>query len=107
MNTMAITITNHPRFYGVYEAQLGKKKLLLTENLVPGTQVYGEILHKQQGKEYRDWIISKSKLAAAIANGVSQIGIKPGCTVLYLGCASGTTPSHVSDIVGKEGFVFA
>ena len=26
---------------------------------------------------------------------------------MYLGSASGTTVSHVSDIVGKEGFVFA
>ncbi|PIN69184.1 fibrillin, partial [Candidatus Woesearchaeota archaeon CG11_big_fil_rev_8_21_14_0_20_43_8] len=34
-------------------------------------------------------------------------GIVPGCYVLYLGCASGTTVSHVSDIVGKKGLIFA
>jgi rRNA 2'-O-methyltransferase fibrillarin len=34
------------------------------------------------------------------------MGIKPGATVLYLGAASGTTVSHVSDIVGATGRVF-
>jgi len=104
---MAIKITNHPRFHGVFETELGRRKLLLTQNLVPGTQVYGENLFKQEGVEYREWVIQRSKLAAAIAKGISQIGMKPGSTVLYLGCASGTTSSHVSDLVGKDGFVFA
>jgi rRNA 2'-O-methyltransferase fibrillarin len=31
----------------------------------------------------------------------------PGSKVLYLGAASGTTVSHVSDIVGPEGTVYA
>lgn len=31
----------------------------------------------------------------------------PGSKVLYLGAASGTTVSHVSDIVGEDGMVFA
>ncbi|CAN7109809.1 unnamed protein product [Brassica rapa subsp. narinosa] len=35
------------------------------------------------------------------------IGSKPGSKVLYLGAASGTTVSHVSDIVGPEGCVYA
>lgn len=50
--------------------------------------------------EYRAWNPFRSKLAAAILGGVDQIHIKPGCKVLYLGAASGTTVSHVSDIVG-------
>jgi len=33
--------------------------------------------------------------------------MKPGSKVLYLGAASGTTVSHVSDIVGAEGMVYA
>lgn len=33
--------------------------------------------------------------------------MKPGSKVLYLGAASGTTVSHVSDLVGPEGMVFA
>jgi len=33
--------------------------------------------------------------------------VKPGAKVLYLGAASGTTVSHVSDIVGPTGLVYA
>ena len=33
--------------------------------------------------------------------GVDKIHMKPGSKVLYLGAASGTTVSHVSDIVGS------
>ena len=42
----------------------------------------------------------RSKLAAAILGGVDKIHIAPGSKVLYLGAASGTSVSHVSDIVG-------
>jgi fibrillarin-like rRNA methylase len=50
--------------------------------------------------EYRAWNPFRSKLAAAIMGGVGNIYMKPGAKVLYLGAASGTTVSHVSDIVG-------
>ena len=33
--------------------------------------------------------------------------MRPGCKLLYLGAASGTTVSHCSDIVGPEGIVYA
>jgi len=35
------------------------------------------------------------------------VHMKPGSKVLYIGAASGTTVSHVSDLVGPEGQVFA
>nr|XP_015224265.1 PREDICTED: rRNA 2'-O-methyltransferase fibrillarin [Lepisosteus oculatus] len=57
--------------------------------------------------EYRAWNPFRSKLAAAILGGVDQIHIRPGAKVMYLGAASGTTVSHVSDIVGPEGLVYA
>ncbi|XP_010220806.1 PREDICTED: rRNA 2'-O-methyltransferase fibrillarin, partial [Tinamus guttatus] len=57
--------------------------------------------------EYRAWNPFRSKLAAAILGGIDQIHICPGAKVLYLGAASGTTVSHVSDIVGPEGLVYA
>lgn len=50
--------------------------------------------------EYRVWNPFRSKLAAAILGGVDDIHIAPGTKVLYLGAASGTSVSHVSDIVG-------
>ena len=46
------------------------------------------------------WNPFRSKLAAAILGGMDKIHIKPGSKVLYLGAASGTTVSHVADIVG-------
>merc|ERR1711974_259471 len=47
------------------------------------------------------------KLAAGILGGLDHIHVKPGAKVLYLGAASGTSVSHVSDIVGSEGLVYA
>lgn len=57
--------------------------------------------------EYRVWNPFRSKLAAAVLAGVDNIHIKPGARVLYLGAASGTSVSHVSDVVGPEGCVYA
>ena len=76
---------------------------------MPGESVYGEkriALEEKVGEtvnkiEYRVWNVFRSKLAASIVNGISEIFIQPGARVLYLGAASGTTVSHVSDIVGE------
>ena len=57
--------------------------------------------------EYRAWNPFRSKLAAGVCGGCDNIYIKPGSKVLYIGAASGTTVSHVSDIVGPEGAVYA
>jgi fibrillarin-like pre-rRNA processing protein len=95
------------KFKGVFELRKGRKKILLTKNLVPGVSVYGEKLVKDNDTEYREWKPGKSKLAAAIMKGIQQINLKPDTVVLYLGASTGTTASHVSDILGKGGFVFA
>jgi len=79
---------------------------LATLNCYPGNTVYGEKLVDVDGKEYRIWDPFRSKLAAAIKKGLKSSGIKKGYTVLYLGAASGTTVSHVSDIVGKNGVIY-
>jgi rRNA 2'-O-methyltransferase fibrillarin len=84
---------------------------LVTKSLTPGESVYNEkriaCPNKTEGVEYRVWNPYRSKIAAAVVGGVSDIYIRPGCKVLYLGAASGTTVSHVSDIVGPEGVVYA
>jgi len=90
------------RLKGVYEDQ----RSLYTLNLTPGLTVYDEKLVRQGSREFREWNPRRSKLGAAILKKVSQIAIMPGKTVLYLGCSTGTTCSHVSDIIGKEGFLF-
>ena len=95
------------KIFEVYEAEEEKRKLLYTNNLTPEVKVYDEILTKQDNIEYRRWDPYSSKLAALILKGCPNIGFRKNDIVLYLGSASGTTVSHVSDIVGKEGFVFA
>jgi rRNA 2'-O-methyltransferase fibrillarin len=57
--------------------------------------------------EYRVWNPFRSKLAAAILGGVDNIHMAPGMKVLYLGASAGTTVSHVSDILGPTGTVYA
>ena len=102
------------RHKGVYIAR-GKEDVLVTKNMVVGDAVYGEkriAVEEGEGEtktkvEYRVWNPFRSKIAAAILGGVDQIAIQPGSRVLYLGAASGTSVSHVSDIVGEEGCVYA
>jgi fibrillarin-like pre-rRNA processing protein len=93
------------KIFEVYEDRARKK--LYTLNLTPGKRVYDEQLVKQNNIEYREWDAYSSKLAATILNGCKNIFLRKNDVILYLGSASGTTVSHVSDIVGKEGFVFA
>ena len=88
---------------GVY---LGDKRILLTKNLVPGQKVYTERLFKVKGEEYREWIVNRSKLAAAIKKGLKTWPFKEGIKVLYLGIAAGTTASHISDLIGEKGVIF-
>jgi fibrillarin-like pre-rRNA processing protein len=96
------------KFKGVYVLKKGKnREIFLTKSLVKGKKVYGEHLYTEGKDEYREWDPERSKLGAALAKKVSQLGIYPGSKVLYLGACTGTTASHVSDIVGKEGFVYA
>ena len=83
----------------------GQKKLA-TENLVEGNQVYKEKLITKKGIEYRLWEPFRSKLAAAIMNGLEIFPFKNKSTVLYLGVSTGTTISHISDIVGPSGIIF-
>lgn len=80
--------------------------MLVTKNIVPGESVYGEKRISIDGGvdgtkiEYRVWNPFRSKLAAGILGGVEDIYIAPGKKVLYLGAASGTSVSHVADVVG-------
>ena len=97
---------------GVYVIK-GKHDALATVSLVPGVSVYGEkrtsatLVGQTESKEFRVWNPYRSKLAACIYGGVENIYMGPGSKVLYLGAASGTTVSHVSDLVGPEGVVYA
>jgi len=97
----------HPEFQGVYIVTLEEgSRRLATRNLAPKRSVYGERLIKHEGAEYRLWDPYRSKLAATILRGLRALPIQSGRKVLYLGAASGTTASHVSDLVGERGHVY-
>jgi fibrillarin-like pre-rRNA processing protein len=101
------TVRPHHRFEGVFWVTLedGGRKLA-TKNLAPTVSVYGEDLIRIDEVEYRTWDAYRSKLAAAILKDLGTIPFQNGSTVLYLGSASGTTASHVSDILGEQGRVY-
>ena len=103
----AISVQEHTSFPAVYVVSFedGSERLA-TVNLAPGIKVYGEQLIVLEGKEYRIWNPYRSKLAGAISKGLKINPIRPGTKVLYLGVASGTTPSHVSDIIGPKGILY-
>jgi len=89
-------------FPGVWK----KGESILTENLTPGKKVYGEELVKEKKVEYRVWNPHRSKPAAGIARGLKNFPLGPGMKMLYLGIASGTTASHFSDVIGKDGVIY-
>jgi len=68
---------------------------------------FDERIKREGGSAYREWDAKRSKLAAGLLKGISQIGIKEGTIILYLGASHGYTPSFVSDIIGNNGFLFA
>ena len=104
---MAVDVRPHPRFPAIYIAALedGSQRLA-TRNLAVGRTVYDERLVKSKGVEYRIWDPYRSKLAAAILKGLQTVPIQPENIILYLGAASGTTASHISDMVSDTGHVF-
>jgi len=98
----------NPKFPNIYCTKDSKGRIkLFTVNLTPGIKFFDEEIEKINGTEYRHFDARRSKLAAAIVKDVSQIGIKEGDTILYLGASHGYTSSFVSDIVGEKGFIFA
>jgi fibrillarin-like pre-rRNA processing protein len=82
------------------------KAHIATMNLLKGITLYGEKLISRNGSEYRTWDPFRSKLAAAYINGLEFdfFNVK---NILYLGASTGTTVSHLSDIIGYSGKVFA
>ncbi|XP_063949128.1 uncharacterized protein LOC135146799 isoform X1 [Daucus carota subsp. sativus] len=96
------------KFEGLFITKgLGKKNFICTKNLVPGKVLYGEKLISVENEddgtevEYRVWNPHLSKLAAAVMGGLTNIWVKPGSHVLYLGDVCGITVLQLSDLVGS------
>lgn len=88
-------------FTGVYELD----GHLATCNLTPGLRVYGEKIVEYDDRELRLWDPRRSKLAAAILNGLEIFPFHKDSKILYLGASTGTTPSHLSDIT-PDGLIY-
>ncbi len=77
------------------------KKGIYTKNATPGFKVYDEENKFFDNKEYRFWNPFKSKISAALMKGL-KLNFKNFNNILYLGAASGTTVSHISDIIFND-----
>jgi len=75
------------------------------EEIFEGVYKRGKQLFTYDGKRYRAWNPYRSKMAAAILKGLKEMPIKRGSNILYLGVATGTTASHLSDIV-QDGRIY-
>jgi len=80
---------------------------LWTEAVGELPPVYGERWTDVDGRRFRLFEPARSKLAAAVVRGWPGDLPAPGERWLYLGAATGTTVSHVGDLVGPEGRVYA
>lgn len=99
-----------PGVYRIPDPRNTTKRVLSTINLTPGRSFYGERLVRlgfdESNAEFRLWDPYRSKLAAAIVNRLDVFPFREGSTCLYLGASTGTTVSHISDIVGHKARVF-
>jgi len=83
------------------------RRELWTETVGELPPAYGERWTEVDRRRYRLFEPGRSKLSAGIVRGWSGDVPAPGERWLYLGAASGTTASHVADLVGPEGRVYA
>ncbi len=79
---------------------------LYTKSLLPGKALFDETIVRKNKEEFREFDPRRSKLAAAVMKGSTNVGIRKGNIVLYLGVSHGYTASFVSDIIGREGLLF-
>lgn len=89
------------------ESTEDRRPVYWTRALADPPAVYGERLAERPDGTFRRLDPARTKLGAALARGYDGRLPRAGETWLYLGAASGTTASHVADLVGPGGAVFA
>lgn len=87
-------------FPGVFQ----ERKNIYTRSLV-SSNLYGEKILRDKGAEYRHWNPFRSKIIAAVQNGLKEFPVKKESKILYLGVAEGQTAAHLSDIIGEHGLL--
>ena len=100
-----LELRRYSSFPDVYCSGSQRNIKLYTRNKNEGMRVYGENLISYSGKEYREWDPFRSKLAALLLIKPKLTFIMKDQTWLYLGASSGTTISHLSDML-SEGIIF-
>lgn len=78
-----------------------RRNSFFTKSANTGSSVYGENIFYSGDFEYRLWDPKRSKLGALFQKR-AKISFPSNSKVLYLGAASGTTVSHVSDILADK-----
>ena len=86
--------------------QKGNKIFTINPPNCKNIKVYGETLRTFKGVQYRSWNPYRSKLASTLTIKNLLLPLKPSTSILYLGAASGTTVSHLSDIC-SNGYIYA
>jgi fibrillarin-like pre-rRNA processing protein len=100
-----LPVAGSPRLFETIE---DRRPVFLTESAaIDPVSVYGERLVPREGSTLRRWEPSRSKLGAALSKGYRDRLPRPEEGWLYLGAATGTTASHVADLVGAKGRVHA
>lgn len=84
-----------------------RRSVFWTRALATPPEVYGERTAEREDGTFRRLDPARTKLGAALARGYAGRIPRAGEQWLYLGAASGTTASHVADLVGPGGAVFA
>ena len=87
---------------GIYEEE-GK---IYTINNTDKNKYYDESILIYEDNFYREWNPYKSKISASIKKNLKEIPICGESIILYLDSSSGTTVSHISDVL-KKGKIFA
>jgi fibrillarin-like pre-rRNA processing protein len=85
----------------------GDRTELWTETAGRPPAIYGERWVEWEGRTFRSFEPARSKLSAAVVKEWAGPLPRPGESWLYLGAASGTTASHVADLLGPSGRVYA
>jgi fibrillarin-like pre-rRNA processing protein len=89
--------------FQIYQEARGKR--IFTKSILPGTTHFEERIVRENNEEFREFNPTRSKLAATIMKGCTNIGIRKNDVVLYLGLSHGYTASFVSDII-EDGLLF-
>ena len=90
----------------IFQIQIGNEEQLATKNIVKGTKTRKEKIVIVNNEEFLEWNPYKSKLAAAIRNGLQILPIIKNSKVVCINPLEESTILHISNIVGSGGSVF-